>query len=1087
MREEERKLVTVVFADLIGSTALAERLDAEELRAILTRFFNALAEVIHQFGGTVDKYAGDAVMAVFGAPSAHEDDAERAIGAALGMQEAVARLNAELERERVIRLDLRVGVNTGAVVAGAIAPAVQAAYTVVGDTVNTAQRLQSIAEPGAVVVGHTTRRLAEGAYRFDELEAVRVKGKAQPLRAYRVAGPRSRVTGPATLRSPLVGRGAELAALVEAVDAVRRGDGRIALVTGEAGIGKSRIIAEARRARDDGTVRGLEGRAVPIAQRISYRPFVEVVRQDAGIVEDEPETASWEKLERRARALFAADADQVLPFLGPLAGLPLRDALAERIRYLDAQAMGLQIFATARRYVSRLAAERPLVLVFDDWHWADESSAQLLEHLLPLVETEPLGLCIASRPADASGPVGHLRATVERDHLDRLVDVRLTPLSEIETAQLTSNLLAAGRIPPAVRALVLEKTEGNPLFVEELVRAVIDLGGLAFDDASQEWRAADALDRITIPDTVQGLLATYIDRLDDDAKQVAKLASVLGRAFLYRLLQALAEEDDMLDIALAELQRVDLIRERRRVPEIEYIFKHALVHDAAYESILIQRRKELHARAGEAIELVFVQRLEEFYGVLAYHYARAERWEKAQEYLFKAADRAERIAGDAEALAHYQQAVAAYGRAFGETWDPVQRAGVERRIGETLFRQGHHLEAREYLDRALARLGLPMPRTKGAIRLAIARELLRQIGHRKLGPLALRRRHDHGPAEWVRALEVAGWIDFFAEPERLVLDAVRLLNLSEANDYPLGVAYGSMGFGLICDALALPAIAGGYYRRSVAVAERLRHPLALGLAYTGLAYHEQHALGDGVAAGQHYAAACDAYRAAEDLRRWSSPATLWTHLLRFRGDLEAALRLGQEIATAGEEGADDQMKVWGWRTLGSTYCHAGDLAPAEDFLRRADALARVVPDYQSLVAGAGYLGETLLQSGRIDEALAILEEADRIIRERRIRTFYATEARTELIHVYLAAAERSDRAHWLDRARKALGAAAAHSRIDRESLPGLYRWRGSYDWLRGDTTAATKWWDRAAATASTLEAPYEGERTRAERARLSGG
>lgn len=1085
-REEERKLVTVVFADLIGSTALAERLDAEDLRAILTSFFNAIAEVILRFGGTVDKYAGDAVMAVFGAPSSHEDDAERAIRAALGMQEAVARLNADLGRDRGVRLELRVGVNTGRVVVGPIAAAVQAAYTVVGDTVNTAQRLQSVAGPGTVVVGQTTRRLADRAFRFEELEAVRVKGKAQPVAAFRVAGDRGRLGAPAKLRSQLVGRSAELVALVDAVDAIRRGEGRIALVTGEAGIGKSRIIAEARHAHAAGEVRGLEGRALSIAQTISYRPFVEIVRQDAAIADDESEAASWEKLERRVQALFADEAEQVLPFVGSLAGLPLRGAAAERVRYLDAQAMGQQIFATARRYVSRLASERPCVLVFEDWHWADESSAALLEHLLPLIETEPLGICVASRPDDTSGQVARLRARIERDHRSRFVDVRLASLTSVDSAQLTNNLLAAGRIPAAVRALVVEKTEGNPLFVEELVRALIDLGGLAFDEATEEWRATDALERITIPDTVQGLLAAYIDRLDDETKQVAKLASVLGRAFLYRLLQALADADEMLDVALAELQQVDLIRERRRIPEIEYVFKHALIHDAAYESILNQRRKELHARAGQAIERIFAGRLEEFYGVLAYHFARAERWEKAQEYLFKAGDRAERVAGDAEALSHYRHAVAAYGRAFGGTWDPKQRAGIERRIGETLFRQGHHLEAREYLDRALALLGLPMPGTKRGIRLAIVRELLRQIGHRKLSAVALRRRHDPVPEEWVRALEVSGWIDFFAEPERLVLDAVRLLNLSEANEYALGIAYGSMGFGLICDAFALAKIAGGYYRRSVAVAERLRHPLAIGLGYTGLAYHEQHALGQGAAAGEHYRIACDAYRAAEDVRRLSSPATLWSHLLRFRADFDGALSLGHETAKAGDDGGDDQMKVWGWRSLGSTYCHAGDLAAAEDHLRRAADLARIVPDYQSLVSGAGYLGEALLTSGRIDEAIPVLEEADTFIRDRRIRTFYATQPRNELVHAYLAAAERGDRVHWLDRAKRALAAAAAHSRVDREALPGLYRWHGSYEWLRGDRAAAATWWDRSAAVAAALGAPYEAELTRAERARVAG-
>ena len=405
-------------------------------------------------------------------------------------------------------------------------------------------------------------------------------------------------------------------------------------------------------------------------------------------------------------------------------------------------------------------------------------------------------------------------------------------------------------------------------------------------------------------------------------------------------------------------------------------------------------------------------------------------------------------------------------------------------MGEALFRRGDNLEAHEYLDRALALLGVPVPRSRRGVLLAVVRELLRQIGHRRLPGFVWRQRHDPAPEEWVRALEVSGWIDFFADPERLVFDVARLLNLSEANDYPLGIAFGSMGFGLICDALALPKIAGRYYRRSVAVAETLGHPLAIGLAYNGLAYHEQHALGDGAAANEHYRTSVDAYRSAGDLRRWSSPAALWSGLLRFRGDFEGAIALGSEVAKAGDEGGDDQMRVWGLRSLGSAYRQRGDLAAAEDHLRRAIDLAWIVPDYQSIVTATGHLGECLMTTGRLDDAIPMLEDADRIIRERRIRTFYATSVRNALADAYLAAAERSDRALWLGKAKRALKAASGQSRIDREALPALYRSRGRYDWLRGDHGSAPLWWDRSLAIAVRMGAPSEAALTRSERARL---
>lgn len=1083
-RQEERKLVTVVFADLTGSTALAERLDAEDLRSILTSFFNALATVVQRFEGTVDKYAGDAVMAVFGAPAGHEDDPERAIRAGLGMQAAVAELNVELERTRGLRLGLRVGVNTGVVVAGPIAGSVQAAYTVVGDTVNTAQRLQALAAAGTVVVGPTTRRLADRAFTFEALDPVRVKGKADPIAAFTVTGPRPRSPAGGTLRSALVGRDTELRVLLQAIEAVAAGDGRIALVVGDAGIGKSRLLDEARRSIAARSVAGREGRALAIAQGVSYGPFVDILRQDAGLRDDEPEAEQARKLGQRISQLFGNEADTVLPFLVSLAGLPIDGPLAERLRYLDAQAMGQQIFATVRRYVAQLAAERPLVLIFEDWHWADGSSAALLEHLLPLTETEPLGIYVSSRSDESESAMGRLRERAERDHPKRLLTVRLAPLPVAQSEELVRNLLASGQIPSTVRSLVLAKTDGNPFFVEELIRALIDLDALSYDERAGEWRVTETIDRITIPDTIQGLLVAHIDRLDEDLRQVVKLASVIGRAFLYRLLWTLSEADDALDIELAALQRADLIRERTRIPELEYIFKHALVHDAAYESILIQRRKELHARAGEAIEQVFADRLEQFYGVLAYHFARAERWDKAQAYLIRAGERAEKIAGDAEALAHYRHAVTAYTRAFGDSWDPVSRASIERRIGEALFRRGEHLEAHEYLDRALGLLGLPVPATRRAVRITVFRELLRQIGHRRLPRGVWARRHDPAPEEWVRALEVSGWIDFFADPERLVLDAVRLLNLSEANGYALGIAYGSMGFGLICDAVALHGIAGGYYRRSVAVAEKLGHPLAIGLAYNGLAYHEQHALGDHQAADRHYRISTDAYRSAGDVRRWSSPAVLWSGLRRSRGDFAGAITLGREVLAAGDDGGDDQITVWGLRTLGSTLCHTGDLPAAEDHLHRAIEKAWIVPDYQSVVCATGYLGECLLKKGSIDEAIVILEEAAGLIRDRRIRTFYATAARNALADAYLSAAERGNRESWLGRAKSALHVAAAQSRIDREAVPALERNRARYEWLRGDRAAAHRRWDRSLSVAAIMGASYEIALTKTERDRL---
>jgi len=1078
---EERKVVTVLFADLSGSTALAERLDPEVMRGILASFFNALAHEIQRFGGTIDKYAGDAVMAVFGAPVAHEDDPARALRAALAIRGSVSRLNETVEREHAIRLALRIGLNSGAVVAGTLPGEVQTAYTVVGDAVNTAQRLQSIAEPGAILVGATTQRLTARAFAFDAIEPVRVKGKAEPLAAFRLIGARATATTP--VRSALVGRDAELAKIVAAVDAVERGEGRVALVTGEAGIGKSRLLAEARHASAGGRVTALEGRALSITQGISYVPFIEIIRQDAGIAEDDTEDTSWEKFERRLRALFNDETADVLPYLATLVGLSVTSELAERVRYLDAQAMGRQIFASARRYVARLAQERPLVLIFEDWHWADESSAALLEHLLPLVETERLGICVASRPEERATTLARLRDVVARDHGLRFVEVRLARLPPPESERLLANLVPIDAIPATVRALILERTDGNPLFVEEVVRSLVDLGGIVRGDGG-EWRATERLERITIPDTVHGVIVARIDRLNDEVKEVLKLASVIGRSFLERLLRAIAEADDALGGALAELQQLELIRERSRIPELEYVFKHALVHDAAYESLLLQRRKELHARVGEAIERLFAERIEEFYGVLAYHFARAENWEKAQDYLFKAGDRAERVAGDAEALGHYRQAVAAYGRAFGDRWEPAHRASVERRIGEALFRRGELAPAREHLERCLDLLGFPVPSYRRGARLGILRELLRQVGHRAAPRFFLQKRSGRAIEETLRAAEVLAFIDYGSDPERLALGALRTLNVSESSDYAPGIVLGSTGIGLMCDAFGLVKVASDYHQRAVAVAESIAQPLWIGNAYFGLAIHEAHAIGDGAAAETHYRMSYEAYRQTGDVKRACGTIAVWCYRLRFRSDFEAVLTRGREIMQAGSDAADEQLKLWGSVLVGVALVDLGDLAGAEPHIRSAIRIANAISDHRSLVTSSALLGLWHLRRGEIYDAISKLEMADRISRERRIRQFHVTMTLTTLVEAYLAAAERGDRERWLRKARDASKASIAHGKVDRQAFPGAYRWRGSYEWLRGDPAAARKWWDRSSSVATTLGGLRDLEVTRQERARL---
>jgi len=481
----------------------------------------------------------------------------------------------------------------------------------------------------------------------------------------------------------------------------------------------------------------------------------------------------------------------------------------------------------------------------------------------------------------------------------------------------------------------------------------------------------------------------------------------------------------------------------------------------------------------QTIEQLFSDRLEEFFGLLAYHYARAEEWERAQVYLFKAGDQAVRVAADAEALAYYHQASSAYARAFGDRWDPLQRAGLERKMGEAMFRRGEHQQALGYLQRALAHLRAPFPTTRAGIRRAILGQVVRQAGHRLLPALFLRRAALRPPSpvaeERARIYEAMGWIDYFLSVDRLILEALLLLNVSEQHRVLLGVARGAMGLGLICDFIPAFRLAGGYHRRAMAVAEQIRHPLALGLASLGCALHELHT-GRWADALAHLARSAALYREAGELRQWGAAASVQAWLLRMRGEFAAALALDREMLRVGVETADPELRGWGLAELGNTLWQVGQVAEAIPPLREARALFQAVPDDRWVVLATGGLGMCSLRLGRLDDALGLLEEGYRIIRARGFTGFLGSVPRGALVEAYLQAAEAADgpaRRGWLDKADRLVREFLRQGRVDIEAMPAACRLHGTLEWLRGRPRRAERWWRRSVEIAERLGARYD--------------
>jgi ABC-type oligopeptide transport system substrate-binding subunit/class 3 adenylate cyclase len=657
---EERKAVTALFADLVGSTALGETLDAEEAKLIVGEAIARMVRTVEQFGGTIKDLAGDGILALFGAPAAHEDDPERAIRTGLRIAQDISEYGAEVSRAwGVPDLAVRIGVNSGPVVLGPIGAGQRVEYAAYGDTVNTAARLQAAAPAGTVLVGGATHRLVEPLFEWGEPQELALKGKARPVTGFVAMAARAapRPRGIPGMQAHLVGRERELAIGREALDEVLGGRGGVLFITGEAGIGKSRLLNELEgHVRGAGTASSprrplwLEGRCVSYGESLPYWPFRDLLREWLGAGAEEPELRVRVALRRNVDRLFGARTLEIYPYLGSVLGLALEADAAARLAELSPEALQYRAFEVIRHLFERLAEEGPLVVALEDIHWADPTSLQLVERLLPMTEEAAVLLVIAARP-ERDHPSWRVKEAAARQFPHRLHEVVLEALSGEADRELLAALVGPGTLPEAVEAEVLDRAEGNPFFLEEMVRELADAGALVRDD--EGWRFDHEVP-FEVPPTVEKVILARIDRLTPSCHQVLTAASVLGRQFALHLLEGVSEENGAIAEALHELQRLDLIREGRRWPVPEFRFKHALIQEAAYGTILTGERQRLHRKAAEWLEQRYAGNEEEVFGLLAHHWLAAADEDKAVAYLTRAGDKARQEYALDEAIGHYR-------------------------------------------------------------------------------------------------------------------------------------------------------------------------------------------------------------------------------------------------------------------------------------------------------------------------------------------------------------------------------------------------------------------------------------------------
>jgi class 3 adenylate cyclase len=669
---DEMRPITALFADIVGSTGLGERLGPDEVKALVGEFVTRMSKAVEEYGGIVQAYMGDGICAYFGVPTAHEDDPERAARAALRIVGVASGYAAEVESAWGIQgFNVRVGLNSGPAAVGMVGG--EDAQTVaLGDTTNVAARLQSAAEPGTIALGPGSASRLSSLFVLEPLGEIAVKGRAGQVAASRLVGPRpSSEPRPTT---PLVGRERELGLLEASVRDLEAGHGHALLIVGEAGLGKTRMLEELR-ARTAEVSTWLEGRCASYGAEAPYGPFADVLRTWIGADEGDAELAIRTKLRARAGALLGSAIDQLLPYLGLLLSVRLEPDQERELLSLSADELASRQRDAYLTWAEAVAAKRPLVVAIDDLHWANHTTRELAERLLDLTDRSAFILATALRPDPGSEAwTFRLRAQAEYPH--RTEEVALAPLTPDAARALIDAFVPPGLLGDAVRDELVVKAEGNPLFVEELVRALLQSGG----DRRRTWTITPGA-AADLPPALEALLVSRIDRLDPGPRRLAQVAAVVGREFPVSVATAVAESNDPVG-DVAALLRAEVVRELRRFPELECTFRHGLVQEAALSTLTPTALREMYGRVGHAMEDRFADQIDERLEQLAFYFYRSEEPEIALGYL-------ERAAARAAGLEAFDRATSLWTRArrlAGRLEDQDAAARADERLAELAAR-----------------------------------------------------------------------------------------------------------------------------------------------------------------------------------------------------------------------------------------------------------------------------------------------------------------------------------------------------------------------------------------------------------------
>lgn len=653
----ENRIVTVLLSDMSSSVEATKDLDPEDAADLVSGLLKAMIDVLSKYDCRIDNIVGDEVVAVFGAPKMHENDPERAIVAGLEI----------IENVQKIGLDASVGINTGEAYFGGIGSQEHQKRTVYGTVINLAARLQGQAQSGQVIVGETTYRHTRRAFEFEAL-SFSVKGFNEQVQAYRVVRslPRmDKVRGIDGLRSLMIGRENEFQIMEDALTETCGGKGQLVSVIGEAGVGKSRLVAELKKKvaeidQEESRPVWLEGRCLELGMSASYWPFIDIFREHFGWKPDDKDEARAANIKAALQDLVEDGhltderREEIGPLFGALLSVSYGDRWDEALAAADPEQLKNRAFIAVRDYILAFAKRSPLVVVLEDLHWSDSLSLDLISLLMESVTLASLLIICVYRP-DREHKCWHLATIAQRKCPDRYTEISLRELGRLECKRLVDSLLSINNLPDSVQEMILEKTQGNPFFLEEVLRSLIDTGMVYQKD--EKWIAHQDIETIKLPESVQSVVLSRIDRLEDTLRQTLQSASVIGKLFRKRLLEYTSRQEVELEYLLGKLEDLSLIYQERVIPEEEYSFRHVLTQETVYQNILRRHRERLHAQIAEAIESLYQNALDEYYEQLAYHWERAKVADKALAYLKKAGERALGNFANDDAMTHFTRAL----------------------------------------------------------------------------------------------------------------------------------------------------------------------------------------------------------------------------------------------------------------------------------------------------------------------------------------------------------------------------------------------------------------------------------------------